>query len=158
MGAPGTRPTPLAVLATAAAGTLAAALLAAGLAGASERTPRSVQGKTTLVALGASIWPSRADATGARTHNIVADGSATYTATFTNHAPTAVATADPTSGMAPLTVDFDGTGSSEPDPRDSIDYAWDLDDDGQYDDSSSPTPSRTYPQAGKLRRRAAGHR
>jgi glucose/arabinose dehydrogenase/PKD repeat protein len=85
---------------------------------------------------------------GAGTHNVVADDSSTYTATYTNHAPSAVATADPTSGVAPLTVDFDGTGSSEPDPGDSIVYAWDLDDDGQYDDSSSPTASRTYPGQG----------
>jgi hypothetical protein len=66
MGAPGTRPTPPAVLATAAAGTLAAALLAAGLAGASERTPRSVQGKTTLLKaeLGGAVVPGPGDPDG----------------------------------------------------------------------------------------------
>ena len=37
----------------------------------------------------------------------------------TNHAPTAVATATPTSGTAPLTVAFDSIGSSDPDPGDT---------------------------------------
>ncbi len=61
-----------------------------------------------------------------------------------NQAPTAVATASRTSGTAPLEVDFDGTGSSDPDPGDSLDYAWDLDGDGQFDDSTDPQPSFTY--------------
>jgi glucose/arabinose dehydrogenase len=61
-----------------------------------------------------------------------------------NNPPTAVATANPTDGAAPLTVNFDGTGSSDPDPGDTISYAWDLDGDGQYDDSTSATPTFTY--------------
>ena len=65
-----------------------------------------------------------------------------------NQPPTAVASASPTSGPAPLTVSFDGTGSSDPDPGDTITYAWDLDGDGAYDDSSSARPSRTYSQPG----------
>ncbi len=54
-------------------------------------------------------------------------------------APVATATATPTSGQAPLTVQFDGTGSSG-----GVEYAWDLDGDGQYDDSTSAAPSTTY--------------
>ncbi|MGH2445283.1 MAG: PQQ-dependent sugar dehydrogenase, partial [Candidatus Limnocylindria bacterium] len=62
-----------------------------------------------------------------------------------NGTPTAVAAATPTSGTAPLTVDFDGTGSTDPDD-DPLTYAWDLDGDGAFDDSSSATPSFTYTQ------------
>jgi glucose/arabinose dehydrogenase len=61
-----------------------------------------------------------------------------------NRAPTAVATATPSSGPAPLTVQFDGTGSSDPD-GDAITYAWDLDGDGAYDDSTAAQPTFTYP-------------
>ncbi|HEU4542351.1 MAG TPA: PQQ-dependent sugar dehydrogenase [Jiangellaceae bacterium] len=64
----------------------------------------------------------------------------------TNQPPIAVITAQPTSGPAPLTVAFDGTASSDPD-NDPLTYAWDLDDDGAFDDSNSPTPSYTYTQA-----------
>ncbi|HEY9377223.1 MAG TPA: PQQ-dependent sugar dehydrogenase [Jiangellaceae bacterium] len=64
-----------------------------------------------------------------------------------NQPPVAVISAQPTSGPAPLAVAFDGTGSTDPD-GDPITYAWDLDDDGAFDDSTSPTPSFTYTQAG----------
>jgi glucose/arabinose dehydrogenase/PKD repeat protein len=69
----------------------------------------------------------------------------TYTAG--NTSPTAVATATPTSGPAPLTVAFDATGSSDPDVGDSLTYAWDLDGDGQYDDSTAANPTHTYATA-----------
>ena len=61
----------------------------------------------------------------------------------------AVASADPTTGDPPLTVDFDGTGSSDPD-GDPLTYAWDLDGDGQYNDSTSATPTFTYTTAGNV--------
>jgi glucose/arabinose dehydrogenase len=67
-----------------------------------------------------------------------------------NQPPTAVATAAPTTGSAPLTVSFDGSDSSDPDTGDSITYAWDLDGDGQYDDSSSATPTHTYTSPGTV--------
>jgi hypothetical protein len=44
-------------------------------------------------------------------------------------------------------VSFDGTASSDPDPGDTLTYAWDLDGDGQFDDSTSQSPTFTY-QAG----------
>jgi PKD repeat protein len=64
-----------------------------------------------------------------------------------NNPPNAVATASPTSGSAPLTVRFNGSGSSDPD-GDAISYAWDLDGDGAYDDSTAANPSFTYSTAG----------
>ena len=66
-----------------------------------------------------------------------------------NDSPTALAAAAPQSGAAPLTVQFDGTGSTDPN-ADSLSYAWDLDGDGAFDDSTSPTPTRTYTQGGTV--------
>ena len=66
-----------------------------------------------------------------------------------NQPPTAVAdTTSPRSGPVPLTVTFDGTRSSDPDPGDTLTYAWDLDGDGAYDDSNLARPSFTYTQRG----------
>ena len=65
----------------------------------------------------------------------------------TNHNPVAVAKASPTSGAPPLTVAFDGSGSSDPDGN-PLTYAWDLNGDGAYDDSTVPQPSYTYTTAG----------
>ncbi|MGH3132546.1 MAG: LamG-like jellyroll fold domain-containing protein, partial [Gaiellaceae bacterium] len=60
-----------------------------------------------------------------------------------NQPPTAVASAAPTSGPVPLTVAFDGSGSSDPDGS-IASYAWDLDGDGQFDDSTAQQPSFQY--------------
>jgi hypothetical protein len=65
-----------------------------------------------------------------------------------NQAPRAAVGATPTSGATPLHVDFDATGSSDPDPGDTIGYEWDLDGDGQYDDATGPTAEFTYADAG----------
>jgi PKD repeat protein/glucose/arabinose dehydrogenase len=65
----------------------------------------------------------------------------------TNRPPTAAVTAQPTSGAAPLTVQFDGSGSLDPD-GDPITYAWDLNGDGLYTDSTRQKPTYTYSQAG----------
>ncbi|WP_139984516.1 ThuA domain-containing protein [Nocardioides litoris] len=52
--------------------------------------------------------------------------------------PQADAAATPTSGTAPLTVAFDGTGSTDPDEGDSIaSYAWDFDGNGTTDASTA---------------------
>jgi PKD repeat protein len=77
------------------------------------------------------------------------DGGTIRRITYTsaNQPPTAVATANPTAGPAPLTVAFDGTGSSDPEDS-ALSYAWDLDGDGAYDDSTATKPSYTYNTAG----------
>ena len=64
-----------------------------------------------------------------------------------NEPPLAVATATPTAGPVPLTVSFDGHGSSDPD-GDLLTFAWDLDGDGAFDDATGPTASFTYTSAG----------
>jgi cytochrome c len=58
-------------------------------------------------------------------------------------APVAVIAANPTSGRAPLTVQFSSEGSRDPDPADSIEFAWDFDNNG-ITDSADPNPSHTY--------------
>ena len=70
-----------------------------------------------------------------------------YTAANPNQPPVARATANPTSGAVPLTVNFDASGSSDPD-GDTLTYEWDLDGDGAYDDSTSSQPTHTYNTAG----------
>ncbi|MEU4626169.1 PQQ-dependent sugar dehydrogenase [Actinoplanes sp. NPDC023801] len=66
-----------------------------------------------------------------------------------NQPPTAVIDASPTQGPAPLTVTFNGTGSTDPDPADEgrLRYAWDFTGDG-VTDSTSPTAAFTYDTAG----------
>jgi glucose/arabinose dehydrogenase len=66
-----------------------------------------------------------------------------------NQLPTARATASPDSGPIPLTVNFDGTTSSDPE-NGPLAYAWDLDGDGAYDDSTAAKPSFTYDTAGEV--------
>jgi glucose/arabinose dehydrogenase/PKD repeat protein len=65
-----------------------------------------------------------------------------------NQPPNAVAQASPTTGDAPLTVTFDGTQSSDADPGDTLTYAWDLDGDGAFDDSTAAQPTYTYTTQG----------
>ena len=58
-----------------------------------------------------------------------------------NRAPTAVLTATPSNGLAPLVVDFSSQGSSDPDPLTTLTYAWDF---GDGTTSTQANPSRTY--------------
>jgi PKD repeat protein len=69
----------------------------------------------------------------------------TYTAA--NQPPKAVITANPTNGPVPLTVGFDGTGSSDPEGK-PLSYSWDLNGDGTFGDATGPTASYTYTTAG----------
>jgi PKD repeat protein len=65
-----------------------------------------------------------------------------------NQPPVAIATATPTSGVAPLMVAFDGSGSTDPDAGDAISYSWDLNGDGVYGDSTVAKPTLTYTTPG----------
>ncbi len=61
-----------------------------------------------------------------------------------NQDPTAVINANPTSGNAPLTVNFNGTESSDPD-SDPLTYSWNF---GDGQNGSGATPSNQYTSAG----------
>jgi uncharacterized repeat protein (TIGR01451 family) len=69
-----------------------------------------------------------------------------------NQPPIASATGSPTNGPAPLTVNFNGSGSSDPEGG-PLSYAWDLDGDGAFDDSTAVSPSHTYTQPGSYNAR-----
>ncbi|MCK4659238.1 MAG: hypothetical protein KAV82_06915 [Phycisphaerae bacterium] len=57
-----------------------------------------------------------------------------------NHAPVSDPNG-PYSGYVGATITLDGTGSYDPDPGDCIaSYAWDLDNDGEFDDSNAAQP------------------
>ncbi|MEV4619884.1 carbohydrate-binding protein [Asanoa sp. NPDC049573] len=57
-----------------------------------------------------------------------------------NRAPTAVATGSPTSGQAPLTVQFSSAGSTDPDGS-ALTYSWAF---GDGTTSTAANPSKTY--------------
>jgi PKD repeat protein len=67
------------------------------------------------------------------------------TAAPSNLAPTAVATADRTSADEGQTINFDGTGSSDPDVGDTLTYAWTFGDGGT---STLAQPSHSYSTEG----------
>ncbi|MCO6456585.1 MAG: NPCBM/NEW2 domain-containing protein [Pirellulaceae bacterium] len=62
--------------------------------------------------------------------------------------PVAVAAADRTYGGTPLQVRFDASASRDSNPDDRLTYAWDLDGDGQLDDSTAVNPKVVYPRSG----------
>jgi cytochrome c len=62
-------------------------------------------------------------------------------------APNAVLNTDRTDGALPLTVQFDSTGTKDPDPGDALSFAWDFDGNGTVD-STAPAASHTYTTAG----------
>ena len=67
-----------------------------------------------------------------------------YLGTGANRPPVASPTANPTSGSTPLTVSFNGSGSSDPD-GDPLAYSWDF---GDSSASTQVSPSHTYTTAG----------
>jgi glucose/arabinose dehydrogenase/PKD repeat protein len=68
----------------------------------------------------------------------------TYVPDGANRNPTAVIAADPTSGPVPLTVNFDGSGSTDPD-GDSLTFSWQF---GDGSTAAGPTVLYTYSSAG----------
>ena len=62
-----------------------------------------------------------------------------------NEPPEARINADATSGPAPLSVQLDGSGSTDPNPGDTLTYSWDLNGDGTFGDSTAAIPPlQTY--------------
>jgi PKD repeat protein len=71
--------------------------------------------------------------------------SATLPVSGSNSPPEAVASSNPTSGMAPLTVSFSGSGSSDSD-GDIVSYSWDFKDNNAY--GSGANTDYTYTTEG----------
>ena len=65
-----------------------------------------------------------------------------------NRPPSASLSADPTSGPLPLAVDFDGSGSTDPDAGDTLSYLWDFGDGSAIETTTVPTASHTYSTEG----------
>jgi glucose/arabinose dehydrogenase/PKD repeat protein len=63
----------------------------------------------------------------------------------TNGSPVAVIEADPTNGAAPLTVNFDGSRSTDPD-GDTLSFAWDF---GDGATATGATVAHTYSSSGR---------
>ena len=102
-----------------------------------EPAPGRVTIETFVTARRTRSTSSSAPTATSTTSTSTAGRSGVSTSPPANQPPAAVATATPTSGTAPLPVNFDGSGSSDPDG--TIAYAWDLDGDGQFDDSTAPS-------------------
>jgi glucose/arabinose dehydrogenase len=69
-----------------------------------------------------------------------------------NQPPVAAASANPTSGAAPLSVQLNASGSSDPD-GDALTYSWDIDGNGSYGDATGRAPTVSYPNGGAYQAR-----
>jgi len=65
-----------------------------------------------------------------------------------NRSPSSDIAANPTSGSLPLAVNFDGSGSNDPDTGDTLSYLWDFGDGSPTETTSTPTTSHTYSTKG----------
>jgi glucose/arabinose dehydrogenase/type 1 glutamine amidotransferase len=79
------------------------------------------------------------------------EDSAVYRIDYTkgNRTPEVKVAPDKTSGPAPLTVNFDPAGTTDPDGG-ALAYAWDFDGDGTADSTTAGPVSYTYDQAGQF--------
>ena len=59
-----------------------------------------------------------------------------------------MATATPSNGAGPLQVQLDASGSTDPNGDSPLHYAWDLDGDGEFDDSTAVNPTKTFTAPG----------
>jgi len=73
-----------------------------------------------------------------------------FTFNSNNTSPVARITVDKQSGPTPLVVNFDATTSSDADAGDTLTYAWDLDGDGNFNDSNIAKPTYTYNNTGSF--------
>lgn len=82
--------------------------------------------------------------------SIDGEGSLSESHSYHNQPPVAELTAYPVSGDAPLTVQFDASGSYDPDGY-NLWFKWDFDGDGVYDldSGTDPTVEHTYTEAGE---------
>jgi uncharacterized protein (TIGR03437 family) len=71
-----------------------------------------------------------------------------YTDGRPNAAPTAVISANRTSGAVPLTVTFSAAGSADPDAGDTLAYLWNFGDQSQPVTTTAPAVEHTYTAAG----------
>ncbi len=78
------------------------------------------------------------------------DGGAVYRidSFLGNEPPQAAVSASPSSGPAPLTVDFDASASHDAEDGSSLTFAWDFDNDGNFDDASGSMPSHVFTESG----------
>jgi glucose/arabinose dehydrogenase/PKD repeat protein len=86
---------------------------------------------------------------GAAAHTITTPGDTDLGLTYSrNQPPTAVVSAEPSSGTAPLAVMLDASGSTDADSPPPLTFAWDLDGDSQFDDGTGAVASQTYSTPG----------
>ncbi len=71
----------------------------------------------------------------------------TRSVTIENKTADVIIKADPQKGVAPLTVNFDGSDSKTPNGELTA-YAWDLDNNGSFDDGNEATISSTFEKVG----------
>ncbi len=76
--------------------------------------------------------------------NVSSQSQAIQITTLGNGAPVASIVANPTSGTAPLFVNFDASGSTDPE-ADPMTFAWEF---GDGNTASGPSPSHTYQSIG----------